>query len=310
MNMISSVISLEGITKEYSNLKALDNVSFTISKGEVVGFIGANGAGKTTAISVMMGFINPTSGSLKLFDETIELSKSHRLHRRIGYAGSDMDLPLNLTGRQYLDFVLSQSKGDHTKRYHELCQRFKPQLDKKLHSLSRGNEQKVALIAAFMTDPELLIFDEPTSGLDPIMQEVFLKLIHEVQATGKTVFMSSHYLNEVADVCSRVIMMKNGEIVEDISANELLLRGGKSVRVVSKGKLAKPPRGSNDIQIKIKKVKRSEIVDVSFIFNGNVALLQKWVGGIKSLQDIEISEYDIEDTFKHMYESEEQDSRL
>lgn len=294
------VLRLTRVSKDFGTLRALNNVSFAVHGGEVVGFVGANGAGKTTTISTILGFISPSSGDVKLLDGVVHPYTAHRFHGRIGYAAGDMELPPRLTGAQYLAFVLNQAKGDHHKRLAELTKRFQPQLDKKIGTLSRGNKQKIALIAAFMTSPELIILDEPTSGLDPVMQEVFLDLVREVQAAGATVFMSSHYLSEVADVCSRVILMRGGRIIRDMSSEEMLAGSGKHVRIVTGHKAVKPPAKATDIET----THEGAQTVLSFVHHGTPPELQVWVAALKQLHDIEITEYNLEGVFKSLYEDE------
>lgn len=302
---MTKVLEVIGVSKRFSKEYALRDISFAVNRGEVVGFVGANGAGKTTTISTILGFISPTMGEVRVFGEVVKPYSAHLLHRRIGYAAGDMELPPRLTGEQYLHFVLSQSNGNHHKRLTELVQRFKPQLDKQIKALSRGNKQKIALIAAFMTEPDLIVLDEPTSGLDPVMQEVFLELIREVQAAGKTVFMSSHYLNEVADVCSRIILMRDGKVVRDMSAREMLAGSGKQVQIVTGYKTTKPPLKVSDIERTLDDGK----LTLSFVFRGEPRDLQVWVAGLKQLHDIEITEYNLEGVFKSLYEAGEESSR-
>ncbi|MEO8691250.1 MAG: ATP-binding cassette domain-containing protein [Candidatus Saccharimonas sp.] len=300
---MKSIIELTSVTKQFGKTYALRDVSFSIEAGQVVGFIGANGAGKTTTINAILGFISPTHGSVKVFDSIVRPGSAHRLHARIGYAAGDMELPQRLTGAQFLSFVGHQTSGDHSKRLKDLCERFQPQLDKAISDLSRGNKQKIALIAAFMTSPELILLDEPTSGLDPVMQDVFLDLIREEQAEGKTVFMSSHYLGEVTEVCSRVILMRGGEVIRDMTADEMLVGSGKSVKIVTGFAPTRPPNKATNA--------KSEMVDgkreLSFVFRGSSSELQIWVAGIKQLQDIEISEYNLEGIFKTLYETDGDD---
>ncbi len=297
---MTTVLMLKNVSKRFGSLQALDAVSFTVRKGEVVGFVGANGAGKTTTISTILGFISPSEGEVSVFGDVVHSYSAHKLHLRIGYAAGDMELPSRLTGAQFLRFVLRQYEGDHTARLAELTKRFQPQLDKRIGELSRGNRQKIALIAAFMTSPELIVLDEPTSGLDPVMQEVFLDLVREVQAAGATVFMSSHYMSEVADVCSRVILMRAGKVIRDLSADEMLAGSGKFVRIVTRHMTTKAPMHATNVE----EVVEDGAKTLSFVYRGKPSELQVWVAALKQLEDIEISEHNLEGVFKSLYENE------
>lgn len=295
------IIKLTQISKHFGQTVALEGVDFTVEKGEVVGFIGANGAGKTTTISLMLGFIRSTAGQVEVLGQTVTPQSAHELHIRIGYAAGDMELPPKLTGRQYLNFVAHQSGDNHSKRLAELTKIFQPDLDKKFNNLSRGNKQKIALVAAFMTSPELVILDEPTSGLDPIMQEAFLDLVRQSQRTGATIFMSSHYLAEVADVCSRVILMKSGKVVRDLPTKELLANGAKQIRI-STGYLAtKPPKSAS----KIEASKTKGYLELAFTYNGSLTELQIWLSGVRQLKDIEISDNGLDSLLDTFYSEEE-----
>lgn len=297
---MTTVLKLSSVSKQFGVVRALSDVSFAVKKGEVVGFVGANGAGKTTAISTILGFISPTSGTVALFGETVRPATAHRLHDRIGYAAGDMELPPRLTGQQFLHFVANQYGGIDTVWLAELIKRLKPVLNKNISTLSRGNKQKLALIAAFMPSPQLIVLDEPTSGLDPVMQEVFLDLVREVQTKGTTVFMSSHYLNEVADVCSRVILMRDGNVVRDMATAEMLEGSGKRIRIVTGYKATKPPAGAVDVE----KALEGDEVTLTFTYRGKPNELQVWVAGLKQLHDIEITEHNLEGVFASLYESE------
>ncbi len=298
---MTSVLRLKNVSKHFGTTKALHDVSFIVKKGEVVGFVGANGAGKTTTISTILGFIAASEGEAVVLGRMVTPATAHRVHGKIGYAAGDMELPPRLTGRQFLQFVLAQTKGNHEAKLTELIAAFKPELNKKIGTLSRGNRQKIALVAAFVTEPELIILDEPTSGLDPVMQEVFLRLVREAQSAGVTIFMSSHYLSEVADVCSRVILMRDGRVIRDLSAKEMLAKSGKAVRVVSGHKTLHPPQGAEDTKLTHENGKTV----LSFVSHLEPAKLQVWVAGIKQLEDIEITEYNLEGVFASLYEDEE-----
>ncbi len=297
---MTNVLEVSNVSKRFGKEYALRDISFAVHKGETVGFVGANGAGKTTTISTILGFITPTDGEVKVFGDVVKTYSAHLLHYRIGYAAGDMEMPPRLTGEQFLRFVLRQSRGNHDKRLADLVQRFKPQLDKPIKTLSRGSKQKIALIAAFMTDPDLIVLDEPTSGLDPVMQEVFLDLVREAQASGKTVFMSSHYLAEVADVCSRVLLMRNGKLIRDLSAKEMQASSGKHVRIVTEHLTTKPPLGADDVEIE----KSDSMLTMKFVYRGKLDTLQVWIAALKRLQDIEVGEHSLEGVFKSLYEDE------
>jgi len=295
------LLELKSVSKNFGKTKALQNVSFTVSSGEIVGFVGANGAGKSTTIGSILGFIAPSHGEIHVFGQKVLVSNAHKSHARIGYAAGDMEMPKRLTGNQYLRFVRSQTKQHDDALFKDLCNRFKPQLDKKIGDLSRGNKQKIALIGVFINDPQLVILDEPTSGLDPVMQDVFLDLIRDCQKNGTTVFMSSHYLNEVADVCSRVILMRSGEIIEDVSAKELLEKGGKTVRIVMAGQGDTLPSGATDVQYS----KDGEKHVITFSYKGDPKKLIRWISSLTKLYDVEVTEYNLENAFQSMYANEE-----
>ena len=300
--MSDSLLAIEvtSVTKRFGRFKAVHDVSFVVPEGQIVGFVGANGAGKTTTINMLMGFIAQSEGDIRVLGQVVTPQRAHRIHRRVGYAAGDMELPGGLTGEQYLDFLLSQSKGDHTDTTAMLLKRFKPQLDKKIRSLSRGNKQKIALVAAFAADPDVIILDEPTSGLDPVMQETFLEYIRELKAAGKTVFMSSHYLQEVMEVCDRVMLMSHGRIVSDLTKEELLKRSGKHVTVRSGYAHTKPPRDAESVET----INKDGLYTVSFVYKGEIEQLQRWLAGVKKLQDVEVSEYNLEGAFSSLYEAE------
>ena len=297
------IISSRRLTKKFDDLTAVDQASFDIKKGEVVGFVGANGAGKSTTINTLLGFISATEGEVALFDEVVHPATAHCSHARIGFAAGDMELPMNLTARQYLRYLSHQHGLDISKRLEELSKVFLPVMDKRIGTLSRGNKQKIALIAAFVTEPDLVILDEPTSGLDPIMQEKFLELVRQESARGTTIFMSSHYLAEVADVCSRIILMRDGKIISDTPAKDLLAASGKKVRIITGyGRTAAPKNAKN-----VEKSKTSEGQYVlEFRWHDKPADLQRWLAAVKQLIDIEVTEFDIETAFAGMYESEDE----
>lgn len=301
MKSNATVIKLSGVTKKFGNFAAVEDVSFEVKAGEVVGFVGENGAGKTTTINMLLGFTSPSVGTVELFGERIQPAGAHVSHIKIGYASGDMALPERMTGEQYIRFAMAQTPGDHSERYAELVKVFKPQLPKKIATLSRGNRQKIALVAAFVTNPELVILDEPTSGLDPVMQDVFLDMVRQVASRGGTVFMSSHYLQEVADVGTRVLLMKQGRIVEDLSADQLTQRGGKIVTLTTKQKVTLPK--NNVVDADSRRIDHG--YETSFGFTGDSSVLVKWLGGLTGIIDIVITDRTLEHEFKALYETQE-----
>ena len=292
------MIAVSGLTKRYRRFAVVDDVSFEVTAGEVVGFVGLNGAGKSTTINMLLGFLRPSAGTVTLFGKKLTIANASTAHHGIGYATGDMSLFQDMTGRQYLRFVAkSYGKTLVDDTFNGLIKRFEPQLDKKLKYLSRGNHQKIALIAAFMVQPKLIILDEPTSGLDPLMQQRFLTLVRETAATGTAILMSSHNLEEVSDVCSRILLIKLGKLVKDITAEQLAAAVGKLVHVTT-SEPARLPAGSELI--------KREVGSVRFVYRGEAVWLQRWLGSLVGLQDVTITDHTAEATFKELYEVKEE----
>lgn len=292
-----AIIETRNLSKVYGKAAAVQDVSFSVKKGEVVGFVGLNGAGKSTTINMLLGFQRPSIGEVHLFGEKVTLPNAHKSHRRIGFATGDMSLFDGQTGAQYLRFIArSYGSTTDTALFRQLVERFEPQLNKKLTTLSRGNKQKIALIAAFMTDPDLVILDEPSSGLDPLMQQHFIELVREVSEKGTTVFMSSHYLNEVTDVCTRILLIKQGKLVKDIPTSELETAAGKLVHVVTKKKVT-PPKSAEFVE----EQKVGDAYSLRFIFKDKALRLQEWLGTLPHLQDVTITDHSAEAAFEDLY---------
>lgn len=297
-DQVSTVITLKNVTKRFRKFAAVADVSLEVSEGETVGFVGENGAGKTTTISMLLGFTSPSQGIVEVFGRQITPASAHTSHGEIGYAAGDMELPMHMTGEQYIRFVMAQSSATHTARYKELVDIFHPQLEKRIGTLSRGNKQKIALVAAFLTEPKLIVLDEPTSGLDPVMQEAFLDMVRRETARGATVFMSSHYLQEVAEVCSRVLLMKDGRIVEDLTAEQLAEKGGKVVTIETAEKVELP-----EFATALEHTKQDDTYIVSFAYTGKIGTLLEWLS-LAKVSDVSIAERTLEDEFKHIYNQE------
>ena len=214
---MSAAIKTDNLTKFYGGHRAISNVNLEVREGEVFGYLGPNGAGKTTTIRTLLDFIRPTSGGASLFGLDTR-ANSREIKRRLAYLPGDIMLYEKLTGWEALTYTANLRGGVDWRFVAELAERLECDLTRKIRSLSRGNKQKVGLVKAFMTRPELIIMDEPSSGLDPLKQQEFYNLVGEVKADGRTVFISSHNLPEVERVCDRIGIIRRGELgnVEDV----------------------------------------------------------------------------------------------
>ncbi|HET6987526.1 MAG TPA: ABC transporter ATP-binding protein [Kribbella sp.] len=216
-----AAISTEGLVKTFGRTNALDGLDLTVRTGEVHGFLGPNGAGKTTTIRILLGMTRATSGTARMLDGD-PWSDATDLHRRLAYVPGDVTLWPNLSGGEAIDLLGRMRGGVDKKRKAELLERFDLDPRKKARTYSKGNRQKVALVAALAADVELLLLDEPTSGLDPLMEEVFREVIQETSdRDGRTVLLSSHILSEVEALCDRVTIIRAGRAVESGTLSEL-----------------------------------------------------------------------------------------
>ena len=229
-------LDVKNVSKNFGKFKALSNINLQVKKGEVHGFIGPNGAGKSTTIRVILGILQATEGHVTVFGQDAWKDKVE-IHRKISYVPGDVNLWPNLTGGEVIDlFMKLQGSGNVAKR-EELIERFQLDPTKKCRTYSKGNRQKVALIAAFASDADLFILDEPTSGLDPLMEKVFHECVLEVKAAGKSVLLSSHILSEVEKLCDSVSIIRRGEVIESGSMSNLRKRQRVNVAVVTKEKM-------------------------------------------------------------------------
>jgi ABC-2 type transport system ATP-binding protein len=217
--MTEAVIVTDRLTKKYGKQRGIVDLTMEVRRGEVFGYLGPNGAGKTTTIRTLLDFIRPTSGRAFVFGSDSR-AQSTGIHRRVGYVPGELSLYDGMTGAQYLRYMANLRGGIDWSIVDGLAQRLTSDLSRPIRSLSHGNKRKVALIEAFMGKPELIILDEPTGGLDPLMQQEFYRLVREVKAEGRTVFISSHVLPEVERVCDRVGIIREGNLiaVEEMAA--------------------------------------------------------------------------------------------
>lgn len=215
----SSMINIINLTQTYKSGKGIFNLDFTIQKGEIFGYLGPNGAGKTTTIRNILGFMNPSEG--KVIVNGINTRKnSEQIMHSIGYLPGEISFYDNLKGNEFLDLLANLRKLKDFSLRKELENRFQLNTSTTIKKMSKGMKQKLAIIAAFMHNPDILILDEPTSGLDPLMQNIFLEMILDEKSKGKTVLLSSHMFEEVERVCDRVGIIKEGKLItiEDINS--------------------------------------------------------------------------------------------
>lgn len=223
----TTAIRTEELTKYYGETRGIEDLSLDVREGEVFGFLGPNGAGKSTTIRTLMGFQSPTAGSATVLGYDVTDRKAMiEAKRSIGYIPAEMGFDEGVTGGRFLRYQASL-KGDT--RSEELLSLFDPPMDRKIGEYSTGNMRKLAVVLAFMHDPDLVIMDEPTSGLDPLMQERFLSFVRDEQRQGVTFFFSSHVLSEVQKIADRVGVIRNGHLVELEDVETLLDRTGKRV---------------------------------------------------------------------------------
>jgi ABC-2 type transport system ATP-binding protein len=217
---MTTALSISGLHKSFGPTHALDGLDLEVRTGEVHGFLGPNGAGKSTTIRVLLGLLRADSGTVELLGGD-PWRDAAALHRRLAYVPGDVSLWPNLTGGEVIDLLGRLRGGLDPRRRADLLERFELDPTKKGRSYSKGNRQKVALVAALSSDAELLLLDEPTSGLDPLMEAVFQECIHEVKAEGRTVLLSSHIMAEVEALGDRVSIIRSGRIVQSGTLTDL-----------------------------------------------------------------------------------------
>ncbi|MEU7895522.1 ABC transporter ATP-binding protein [Nonomuraea sp. NPDC049152] len=217
---MNTAISIHGLRKSFGKAQALDGLNLEVNSGEVHGFLGPNGAGKSTTIRVLLGLMRADSGTAVLLGGD-PWKDATELHKRLAYVPGDVNLWPSLTGGEVIDLLGRLRGGLDATRRAELMERFELDPRKKAKTYSKGNRQKVALVAAFASEADLLVLDEPTSGLDPLMEAVFQQCVLEEKHRGRTVLLSSHILSEVETLCDRVSIIRAGRTVESGTLAEL-----------------------------------------------------------------------------------------
>lgn len=287
-----NVIEINNLTKYYGKIKGVEDLTFTVKKGEIFGFLGPNGAGKTTTIRTLLGYLQPTRGSATIFGKNIN-DDIVNIKREVAYIPGDLNIYGHLTGKNFLDYFAALRNREMV-LLDELLKIFEVPLGRKIKGYSKGMKQKLAIIQAFMDDPEMVIMDEPTSGLDPLLQQKFYDFILKQKKKGKTMFFSSHILGEVDKVCDRVGIIRNGQLIALEDVEEMKQKRGKIIRVKIKEKIEsfKSPK---DVKIK----------DgwIEFIASDSI---DTWIKKLAkyTIIDLDINDFALEDIFIHYYEGQ------
>ncbi|WP_157149191.1 ABC transporter ATP-binding protein [Brachyspira pilosicoli] len=226
-----SVIKVDNISKDYGSKRGVFNLSFEVNRGEIFGMLGPNGAGKTTTIRQLMGFIKSDKGSAKILDMDSFVNREN-IQLKLGYLPGEIAFMDEMKGSDFIRFIAEMKSIKSKKRINELTDLFELDANRKIKNMSKGTKQKIAIVCAFMNDPEVVILDEPTSGLDPLMQKKFIELILEEKKKGTTIFMSSHIFEEVEKTCDRTAILKDGKLIAIENMEELKSKKNKNFEVV------------------------------------------------------------------------------
>lgn len=218
--METQIVSLNKVEKRFGKFQALKDVTFDVNKGEVLGFIGPNGSGKSTTIRILLGMLKKSGGEATIFGKDV-WKEDTAIHKNISYVPGDVFLWPNLTGGEIIDLLLRLNDQKRTQRTEELIKKFQLDPKKKARTYSKGNRQKIALVAALSQEAELYIFDEPTSGLDPLNEKSFQEEVLKLKEAGKSILLSSHILSEVEKMCDRIAIIREGEIIETGDLNSM-----------------------------------------------------------------------------------------
>lgn len=290
-----SVIETKNLKKSFGSTRALKGIDLNVEKGDIYGFIGPNGAGKTTTIRILLGILKANEGSASLYEKDA-WHDAVEIHKSIAFVPGEVNLWPNLTGGEVIDLLIGLKKEVNVEKKNALIERFKLDPTKKCRSYSRGNKQKIALIAAFAQDADVYILDEPTSGLDPLMERVFQETVREVQKEGKTIFLSSHILSEVEKLCDKVSIIRDGNIIESGKIEDLRHLTRTRVRIVTEKPVdnVQSIEGLFDLDIK----------DTTYTFQVETNTIGKILGAFNpyGIQALESTPPTLEDLFMRHYE--------
>jgi ABC-2 type transport system ATP-binding protein len=298
-------IRFEGLSKQYGRVTALSNVSFDVWPGEIFGFLGLNGAGKTTAIRVLLDLVRPTAGRAAVFGADCR-THGREVRAQIGYLPGELGFYGDMTGEATLDLLGRLTpRGIDAARRRDLLDRLELSADdlrRKIREYSTGMKRKLGIIQAFAPDSPLLILDEPTEGLDPLMQDALYGLLADARRRGRTVFMSSHVLPEVERVCDRIGLLRRGDLVLVAGVDEVRRLAARSVRIVFREAVAPPARGWPE---------GCEVVDVApaawhLRVSGTLGPVISLITGLP-VDDVDVHEPHLEEVLKRYYREERKD---
>ncbi|HUT47474.1 MAG TPA: ABC transporter ATP-binding protein [Sedimentisphaerales bacterium] len=294
-------IEVDTLTKWYGSARGVEDLSFGIEKAEIFGYLGPNGSGKTTTIRCIMGLLRPTSGQCRLLGERVMPGRATQ-HTRIGYLPGDFRTWPGLTARKSLTLLAKLGNGSEVdERRQELAERLDLNLDRRVRALSKGNRQKVGVVYAFQHKPEVLILDEPTIGLDPLVRQVVLDLIREAAQAGATVLLSSHDLSEVAAVCGRAAILRQGRLIELAPISKIVQQGERRLKVwFAKG--TKVPPLPTDGLPGVRMIQQND-ASLHLAYHGTAEAVIKWLAQFP-VDRIATPETLLEDAFIQYYRQE------
>lgn len=284
------IIEIEHLTKFYGKNRGVNDLSLSVSEGEVFGFIGPNGAGKSTTIRAMLGLISPTSGSVRLFGQGVRRGDASAL-AEVGYMPAEAAFYRGMRVSEVISLSAKLRRMDCAAEARRLCDRLQLDVRRRVEELSLGNRKKVSIVCALQHRPALCLLDEPTSGLDPLMQEAFFDLLEERHAAGGTIFLSSHVLGEVQRHCQRAGVIREGRLIACDRVENLSRTRARRVTLHGVNRLSLP--GMRDVQ--------SEKRALRFLYDGDMAALISALQGLP-VDDMTITEPPLEEIFLHFYE--------
>lgn len=300
MSPRSCIVYTDKISKTAGKISYLKNVSLAIMPGESVGIVGPVDSGKSSLLSILMGYARPSGGEIQLFGKKIKPQTAHQVHQQIGYSAGHTTLLDNLTGKQYLKYMASLTRSS-TSQQKQLIELFDPQMNTPIKRLTPLDRQKISLIASLQHQPKFLILDEPTAELDSATRKIFFDLVRGQNKDGTTLLIASRELSEIAPICDRVIFINQGKIFYDGTTKEIEKRSGKEVTVTAdKPTLLKLARSR---PAGIAKPKTNEDGSITFLYKGTSPRLLKWLASHK-INNIDISEHSFDDIFDEVFQTE------